>query len=72
MRNGATLYVTTPHGQRACRLCAGSAVAHAPECPVVALRLQVREIVAELGLFISTLTEAVDQLDKLLRDDVQP
>lgn len=63
----ASFYAPTASGQVACRLCHGVAHAHAADCPVLALRLQVRAVTAELGLFVASVRELVEQVDTLLR-----
>jgi hypothetical protein len=62
-----SLYTRTAQGQLACRLCHEVARAHAADCPVRALRLQLRAVTGELGLFVASVRELVEALDALLR-----
>jgi len=67
MTEAPALYSVTPAGQAACRLCHALDHGHARDCPVVAVRLQLRELAAELALFVATMRETLDTVDQLLR-----
>lgn len=64
--------VAFPHGV-ACRGCdAPMPGRHAADCPIVALRESLREVGAQLGLYVVTVRELLDEADRLLRDDAPP
>jgi hypothetical protein len=67
-----SFYVVTSSGQLACRVCTGLGDAHAPECPVAALRWQLREVTAQLGAYLVTMRETVEGMDALLRVPAAP
>jgi len=62
-------YRTLETGQVVCGVCAEPAYTHAPTCPVIALHTQLRELAAQLGLFVATLRETLDTSERLLRGD---
>jgi hypothetical protein len=53
-----------------CALCAASDHAHAPDCPVMVLHAQLRELAGQLGLFVATTRETLDALERLLRGEI--
>jgi hypothetical protein len=67
MTERPSIYTLTGQGQVVCRLCHGLARGHTDDCPVMELRWQVREVTAQLGMFVATLRETVDHLDAVLR-----
>jgi hypothetical protein len=56
-------------GTVVCRLCDAPGHAHAPACPVWTLATQVRELTAQVGLFVATMRETTEALERLLRGD---
>lgn len=53
-----------------CALCDGAGYAHAPDCPVMVLHAQLRELAGQLGLFVATTRETLDALERLLRGEI--
>jgi hypothetical protein len=62
-------YRTDVHGAVACALCEAPGYTHAPDCPVLTLHTQLRELTAQLGLFVATTRETTEALERLLRGD---
>lgn len=58
------LYTLTAHGVPACRLCHGLNYQHARECPLVTLRWELRGLAGQLGLFVTSLRETIDTVDR--------
>ena len=63
----ASFYSRTTSGEVACRLCHGVHGRHEKDCPLVALRIQVQELGGQLGLYVATMRELLDHVDRLLR-----
>jgi hypothetical protein len=62
-------YRTLVTGEVVCALCDMSHYAHAPDCPVLTLATQLRELTAQVGLFVATMRETTEALDRLLRGE---
>jgi hypothetical protein len=67
MSEAPALYLTTSDGRTVCRLCAMLDQRHDRHCPVVTVRLQLRDLTAQLGLFVATMRETIETVDLLLR-----
>lgn len=59
----------THDGARCCRLCFADHGRHEADCPLVALRVQVQELGAQLGLYVATMGELLETVDALLDGD---
>jgi hypothetical protein len=62
-------YRPGPRDGVVCALCGAPDYAHAPDCPVMVLHAQLREVAGSLGLFVATTRETLDALERLLRGD---
>jgi hypothetical protein len=56
-------------GDVICALCDARGYTHAPDCPVMVLHAQLRELAGQLGLFVATTRETLDALERLLRGE---
>ena len=65
----ASFYRPRDGGGVVCALCGLSDHAHAPDCPVRTLAAQLRELTGQVGLFVATMRETTEALDRLLRGD---
>jgi hypothetical protein len=66
---GLGFYQPLGEGQVVCALCAALDHRHTPGCPVITLQTQLRELTVQLGLFVATMRETLDALERLLRGD---
>lgn len=66
------LYATGPDGSVACRLCYEPGGRHAPACPAIVIHGQLKELSAQLWLFVATMRDTLDVVDRLLRVPIAP
>ena len=55
-----------------CLVCRERDGSHAPTCPIVALDGHVRELAAHVGEFVANVTETLEAIGRVLRDERQP
>ena len=69
LAHSAGFYRTRDSGLIVCALCEKAQPTHAHDCPVFTLVTQVRELTAQVGLFVATMRETTEALERLLRGD---
>jgi hypothetical protein len=61
-------FYDTEDGEPRCRLC-DVVRGHMATCPLVALRIQVQELGSQLGLYVLSMREVLEGVDRLLQGD---
>ena len=64
----ASFYDRTADGSRRCRVCEHLR-GHAADCPLITLRIQVQELTSQLGLYVATMRELLEDVDALVRGE---
>jgi len=63
-----TFYEQLPDGDRRCRVCE-QLRGHDATCPLIALRIQIQELASQLGFYVATMRELLEDVDALVRGD---
>ena len=63
-----TFYDKLPDGARRCRVCE-QLRGHEATCPLIALRIQIQELASQLGFYVATMRELLEDVDALVRGD---
>ena len=63
-----TFYDTGPDGEPRCRVCEQQR-GHEATCPLIALRIQIQELASQLGFYVATMRELLEDVDALVRGD---
>ena len=72
MNSAHSFYVRTSDGELCCRVCLGLRGGHDTQCALLALRGQLQELSAQLGLYVAQVRETLDSVEQLIHGAETP